>query len=38
MRSDASRREKDMDIDGKRILLSPGMNLTAEIKMGKRGG
>ena len=26
----------DIDIDGKRIKLSPGMNLTAEIKTGKR--
>ena len=25
-----------IDIDGKRIGLSPGMNLTAEIKTGKR--
>ncbi len=29
-------RQKDMDIDGKRIPLSPGMNITAEIKTGKR--
>lgn len=28
--------QKDMDIDGKRVPLSPGMNLTAEIKTGKR--
>ncbi len=28
--------QKDMDIDGKRISLSPGMNITAEIKTGKR--
>ncbi|MHB1198391.1 MAG: HlyD family type I secretion periplasmic adaptor subunit [Polaromonas sp.] len=28
--------QKDMDIDGKRIPLSPGMNITAEIKTGKR--
>lgn len=27
---------KDMDIDGKRIALSPGMNITAEIKTGQR--
>lgn len=27
---------KDMLIDGKRIALSPGMNITAEIKTGKR--
>jgi hemolysin D len=27
---------KDMRIDGKRIALSPGMNVTAEIKTGKR--
>jgi hemolysin D len=25
-----------IDVDGKRIKLSPGMNLTAEIKTGKR--
>jgi hemolysin D len=25
-----------IDVDGKRIALSPGMNLTAEIKTGKR--
>jgi multidrug efflux pump subunit AcrA (membrane-fusion protein) len=25
-----------IDVDGKRIRLSPGMNLTAEIKTGKR--
>ena len=28
--------QKDMDIDGKRIPLSPGMNITAEIKTGNR--
>jgi hemolysin D len=28
--------KKDMLIDGKRIALSPGMNVTAEIKTGKR--
>ncbi len=28
--------QKDMDIDGKRIPLSPGMNITAEIMTGKR--
>jgi hemolysin D len=28
--------QKDMLIDGKRIALSPGMNITAEIKTGKR--
>ncbi|MDZ4075695.1 MAG: hypothetical protein U1E04_13200 [Hylemonella sp.] len=28
--------QKDMDIDGKRVPLSPGMSLTAEIKTGKR--
>jgi hemolysin D len=28
--------QKDMDIDGKRIPLSPGMNITAEIKTGQR--
>jgi hemolysin D len=28
--------QKDMNIDGKRIPLSPGMNITAEIKTGKR--
>ncbi|MDP2066332.1 MAG: HlyD family type I secretion periplasmic adaptor subunit [Burkholderiaceae bacterium] len=28
--------QKDMAIDGKRIPLSPGMNLTAEIKTGHR--
>lgn len=27
---------KDMLIDGKRIPISPGMNITAEIKTGKR--
>ncbi|OYT88668.1 MAG: hemolysin activation protein, partial [Burkholderiales bacterium PBB3] len=27
---------KDMLIDGKRIAISPGMNVTAEIKTGKR--
>jgi hemolysin D len=26
----------DIDVDGKRIRLAPGMNLTAEIKTGKR--
>jgi hemolysin D len=29
-------KQKDMLIDGKRIALSPGMNITAEIKTGKR--
>lgn len=28
--------QKDMNIDGKRVALSPGMNVTAEIKTGKR--
>ena len=28
--------QKDIDIDGKRISLSPGMNITAEIKTGQR--
>lgn len=28
--------QKEMDIDGKRVPLSPGMSLTAEIKTGKR--
>jgi hemolysin D len=28
--------QKDMLIDGKRIALSPGMNVTAEVKTGKR--
>jgi hemolysin D len=28
--------QKDMLIDGKRIAISPGMNVTAEIKTGKR--
>lgn len=28
--------QKDMDIDGKRVPLSPGMNITAEIKTGRR--
>lgn len=28
--------QKAMDIDGKRIPLSPGMNITAEIKTGQR--
>lgn len=28
--------QKDMDIDGKRVPLSPGMNLTVEIKTGQR--
>ena len=28
--------QKDMLIDGKRVALSPGMNITAEIKTGKR--
>ena len=28
--------QKDMAIDGKRVALSPGMNVTAEIKTGKR--
>lgn len=26
----------DMQVDGKRVRLSPGMNITAEIKTGKR--
>ncbi len=29
-------RQKDMLIDGKRVNLSPGMNITAEIKTGRR--
>lgn len=29
-------RQKDMVIDGKRVPLSPGMNVTAEIKTGRR--
>ena len=28
--------QKDMLIDGKRVNLSPGMNITAEIKTGRR--
>ncbi len=28
--------KKDMNIDGKRVPLSPGMNITAEIKTGQR--
>lgn len=28
--------QKDMLIDGKRVNLSPGMNITAEIKTGQR--
>jgi len=28
--------KKDMLIDGKRVALSPGMNITAEIKTGRR--
>ncbi len=28
--------QKDMLVDGKRVALSPGMNVTAEIKTGKR--
>jgi hemolysin D len=28
--------QKAMDIDGKRIALSPGMNITAEVKTGQR--
>lgn len=28
--------QKDMDIDGKRVPISPGMNITAEVKTGKR--
>jgi hemolysin D len=28
--------KSDIDVDGKRIHISPGMNLTAEIKTGKR--
>ncbi|MDD2927150.1 HlyD family type I secretion periplasmic adaptor subunit [Rhodoferax sp.] len=28
--------QKDMLIDGKRVSISPGMNITAEIKTGKR--
>ena len=28
--------QKDMLIDGKHIALNPGMNVTAEIKTGKR--
>ena len=33
---DADARRKSIDVDGKRISLSPGMNVTAEIKTGKR--
>jgi hemolysin D len=29
-------KEASIDIDGKRINLAPGMNVTAEIKTGKR--
>ncbi|MGH8830908.1 MAG: HlyD family type I secretion periplasmic adaptor subunit [Polaromonas sp.] len=29
-------KKKDMNIDGKRVQLSPGMNITAEIKTGQR--
>lgn len=28
--------QASIDVDGKRINLSPGMNVTAEIKTGKR--
>jgi hemolysin D len=28
--------QSSIDVDGKRITLSPGMNVTAEIKTGKR--
>jgi len=28
--------QQDMLIDGKRVRLSPGMNITAEIKTGQR--
>lgn len=28
--------QKDMDIDGKRVPISPGMNITAEVKTGRR--
>lgn len=28
--------QSDMQVDGKRVKLSPGMNITAEIKTGKR--
>ena len=28
--------QKDMPIDGKRVNRSPGMNITAEIKTGRR--
>lgn len=28
--------QNNMDIDGKRVALSPGMNITAEIKTGQR--
>ena len=28
--------QPSIDVDGRRINLSPGMNLTAEIKTGKR--
>ena len=28
--------QRDMLIDGKRVNLSPGMNITAEIKTGQR--
>ena len=27
---------KDMNIDGKRVPISPGMNITAEVKTGQR--
>ncbi len=29
--------QRDMLIDGKRVNVSPGMNITAEIKTGQRG-
>ncbi|SHN39945.1 hemolysin D, partial [Rhizobacter sp. OV335] len=28
--------QRDINVDGKRVHLSPGMNVTAEIKTGKR--
>jgi hemolysin D len=28
--------QASIDVDGKRISLSPGMNVTAEIKTGRR--
>lgn len=31
-----TRSQKELDIDGRRVPLSPGMNITAEIKTEKR--